>query len=336
MLKSSYETLVPLLRRLSKFVVTTHVNPDADGLGCEIALAEWLASSGKQVAVVNHSETPEVFRFLDPNERIQTFDPARHGRLLAEAEIIAVVDTNHPERLRSMQRDVVASRAIKICIDHHLEPAAFADHYVLDDDATSTGEILYKILIELNGAALSPLIAQALYAAIMTDTGSFRYPRVDPDTHRIAAHLIECGADPVSIYAQIYERWSNGRIHLLGEMLAGLSTAAGGTIAHVTITREMLTRTGTNEDDTDNFTTYPMSINGVRAGILFLELSDGIKISFRSKGDIPINELAKQFGGNGHKNAAGARVTGRPLLEVRAEVLAAAELFVSAKVEQEP
>jgi phosphoesterase RecJ-like protein len=238
------------------------------------------------------------------------------------------MDTNHPDRLRSMRDAVTASPAIKICIDHHLEPAPFADHYVIDEDATSTGEIVYRILLELGGATIPAAVAEALYCAIMTDTGSFRYPRVGPETHRIAARLIECGADPVAIFSRVYERWSNGRMHLLGEMLANLTMAANGKIACVTITREMLTRTGTTEEDTDNFTTYPMSINGVQAGILFLELPHGVKISFRSRGEIPINELAREFGGNGHRNAAGARIDGIPLPKIQHDVMAAAEKYV--------
>jgi phosphoesterase RecJ-like protein len=162
----------------------------------------------------------------------------------------------------------------------------------------------------------------------MTDSGSFRFPRVDSETHRIVAHLIECGADPVRIYSEVFERWSGGRIHLLGEMLAGLKTAARGRLAYVTITQDMLKRTNTDVDDTENFTVYPMSVEGVVAGILFLELPDGVKISFRSKGDLAINTLAKEFGGNGHKNAAGAQVQGTPLSAVTAKVVSAATKII--------
>jgi phosphoesterase RecJ-like protein len=327
-MRSAIAAVVPLFQNHHRFVLTTHVNPDGDGIGSEVALADYLRRVGKQATIVNHSPTPFVYDFLDPGKTIRTYTAARDSGLIAGADAIVVMDTNHPERLRSMQDAVTASPATKICIDHHLEPSPFADHYVIDDDATSTGEITYRILLELNGAALPATIAEALYCAIMTDTGSFRYPRVDPETHRIAAHLIECGADPVAIFSRVYERWSNGRMHLLGEMLANLTMAGEGKIACVTITREMLKRTGTTEEDTDNFTTYPMSINGVRAGILFLELPSGVKISFRSRGDIPINELAKEFGGNGHRNAAGARIDGIALSRIQHDVIAAAEKYV--------
>ena len=323
------DSILPILHEGRRFVLTTHINPDGDGIGSEIALAEWLSTQKKAVSILNHSPTPEVYKFLDPEARIRKFSRERDEGTIASADVIVVLDTNNPARLSSMEPFVLASPAVRLCIDHHLDPEPFAQYELLDDDATSTGEIVYRILMKLQGTDLPPRIAQALYCAIMTDTGSFRYPRVGPETFRIVAHLVECGADPVTLYSEVYERWSNGRLHLLGEMLAGLQVSAGGVLAHVTITQEMLSRSGTREEDTDNFTSYPMSIAGVVAGILFLELPDGVKISFRSRGEIPINELAKEFGGNGHKNAAGARVEGGVLEEIRAHVLKVAEKYVT-------
>ncbi|MGB6648381.1 MAG: bifunctional oligoribonuclease/PAP phosphatase NrnA [Bacteroidota bacterium] len=323
------DTVLAILRDEETFVLTTHVNPDGDGIGSEIALAEWLSAHHKEVRIINHSPTPEVYRFLDPKGRILIFNPERDAELIASADVIVVLDINHPGRLRSMESNVLESRAVKICIDHHPDPAPFARHYLLDDDATSTGEIVYRVLTADRKEGLEPLVAQALYCAIITDTGSFRYPRVDPEIFRIAAHLVECGADPVAIYSEVYQKWSTGRVHLLGEMLAGLELSEGGALAHITVTREMLSRTGTTEEDTDNFTNYPMNVDGVLAGILFLELQDGLKISFRSRGEISINELAKEFGGNGHKNAAGARIEGGSLEEVRLRVLKAARKYVT-------
>jgi bifunctional oligoribonuclease and PAP phosphatase NrnA len=327
---SALEQAIALFEEKSTFVLTTHVNPDGDGLGSEIALAEWLTSQGKSVSIVNYSATPKIYLFLDPHHRILRYDPAHHDPLIAAAEAIVVMDTNQPERLRTMHEPVLNSGAVKLVIDHHLEPHPFADLYLIDTDATSTGEIIYRLLSRLGHEAITSLVAENLYCAIMTDTGSFRYPRVDSEIHRIVADLIDRGADPVSIYSNIYELWSNGRIHLLGEMLAGLSTAEGGLLAYVTVTQDMLRRTGTAEVDTDNFTVYPMSVQGVLMGLLFLELNDGVKISIRSRGDIPSNELAKEFGGNGHLNAAGARLHDISLEEVRNAVVKAALKYLSA------
>jgi phosphoesterase RecJ-like protein len=323
------ESVARILQQYNSFVLTTHVNPDGDGLGSEVALAEWLAARGKQVHILNHSATPDFYLWLDPHGRITKFNPERDAAALENADVIIVMDANHTDRLRSMEPHVLTSPAIKICIDHHLEPQPFAQHYVIDADATSTGELIYRLLTLLDGGRFSPLIASALYCAVMTDTGSFRFPRVDPDTFRQCAHLIECGADPVAIYHQVYEQWSAGRVQLLGDALASLKTEYGGKLAHITITQQNLAQTETTEVDTDNFTIYPMNVAGVVAGILFLELPDGVKMSFRSKGDIPINELAKEFGGNGHKNAAGARLHNVSLEETRRNVVQAAIKYIS-------
>ncbi len=327
---SAVEQAVALFEQSRTFVLSTHVNPDGDGLGSEIALAEWLSGQGKGVSIINYSATPENYLFLDLHRRILRYDPSRDDVLLAGADVIVILDTNQPERLRTMQRPVLESTAVKLVIDHHLEPHPFADHYLIDADATSTGEIIYRLLSRMGHDSVTPLIAQNLYCAIMTDTGSFRYPRVDSEIHRIVGDLIDRGADPVSIYSSIYERWSNGRIHLLGEMLARLQTAENGMLAYVSVTQDMLRRTGTAEVDTDNFTVYPMSVEGVVLGILFLELKDGVKVSVRSRGEIPINELAKEFGGNGHLNAAGARLHNVSLEEVQGAVVKAAAKYLSA------
>jgi phosphoesterase RecJ-like protein len=324
----SLHTFLKGILSARRIVLSTHVDPDGDALGSEIALDSWLSRNGIQSAIINHSPTPAVYTWLDPEARIRVFEPSRDRDMILAADLIIVVDANHPERLRSMQDVVLASPARKAIIDHHLDPHPFAELTLVDENATSSGELIFRLITAFSEDSVSPEIASALYCAIMTDTGSFRFPRVDADILRIAAELIERGADPVTIYRNVYEQWSGERIHLLGEMLAGMKLTAGGRIAYVTVTQEMLSRTGTSEEDTDNFTVYPMSVQNVVAGILFLELRDGVKMSFRSRGDIPIHELAREFGGNGHMNAAGARVRGRDFSEVREEVLRAATKYI--------
>jgi phosphoesterase RecJ-like protein len=328
-MKEACGEILLLFRTRQRFVLTTHVNPDGDGIGSEIALASWLRKRGKDVRVINHSALPASYRFLDPGGTVAEFDPPRDNPAIAGADVIVVLDTNHPDRLQSMKEAVLGSPALKICIDHHLDPEPFAHPVLIDENATSTGEILYRLLFREGDERPTAEIATGLYCAIMTDTGSFRYPRTGPITHTIVSRLIACGADPVRVYAEVYERWSTGRLHLLGEVLAGLRTELGGRLAHITITRQMLSRTGTSEEDTDNFTTYPMSVEGVRVGILFLEIEGGVKISFRSKGVIPINALAMEFGGNGHMNAAGARIDGGDTSDVRSRVLSAAGKYIT-------
>ena len=307
-MNSTIRDIQSLLHQCERCVLTTHVNPDGDGLGSELALARFLEKLGKDTAIINHSPTPENYQWMDPKQQIIQFVPERDRDLILKAHLIFVLDTNQPDRLRALDPFVQQSKAIKIVIDHHLEPHPFGDHYIIDDDATSTGEIVYRIITSINSELIDQEIAQWLYTAIMTDTGSFRFPRTDSEIHRIAAHLLEFNLSPIEIYANVYEGWSQGRMRLLGEVLDSMRTAHDGKLAYVVCTQKMFKDTGTSEVETDNFTTYPMSVHGVRVGILFNELQNGVKISFRSKGSIPINQLAKEFGGNGHLNAAGARM----------------------------
>ena len=315
-MNAEFESFRSLIRTSQKFVLTTHINPDGDGLGSECALACYLKGLGKQVWILNHSDTPPNYAFLGQFFPITQFDAAKHKDLVLNADTIVVLDTNHPDRLVSLKSAVGHSRAKKVCIDHHLDPAEFADIYILDESSTATGEVLYHLLTYLDASSISARVASSLYAAIMTDTGSFRYPKTDAETHRIIAHLLDRGADPVEIYERVYEQGSFNRMRLLGEALAGMKVVHGGKVAYLVITRTMLRETGTTEVDTDSFVPYTMSIQNVQIGMMFTELEEGVKINFRSKGEIKINELAKEYGGNGHKNAAGARVKDKSLAEV--------------------
>jgi bifunctional oligoribonuclease and PAP phosphatase NrnA len=327
----SLEELHKVFQRYKSFVLTTHVNPDGDAIGSELALCHYLRKFGKHVDIINHSATPDNYLWLDVSRDITAYDPARDGAKIAEADVILIVDANQPDRLRSMERDILASKAMKLIIDHHLEPHSFARYHYTDSEATSTGEILYRIITTYGNDKLDKRIARSLYTAIMTDTGSFRYPRTVSETHRIAADLLDRGADPTEIYANVYETFSLGRLRLLGEVLDSIKTCYDGELAYVVAKQAWFKDTDTTEADTDNFTVYPMSVQGVSVGILFNELRDGVKVSLRSKGGIPINELAKEFGGNGHLNAAGAKLLGVSLDEVIPRVIASAEKYINMK-----
>lgn len=307
-MQNAFDQFRQVVDRCTKFVITTHVNPDPDAIGSEIALARFLSRQGKIVAVLNHSTTPASCAFLDPQRVITQFDPLQHANMILDADAIIVVDANQPDRIQSLKPYVLSSTATKICIDHHLDRMPFAEIYIVDEASAATGEILYDLFTSLNPESITQDIATPLYVAIMTDTGSFRFPKTDAALHRIIANLIERGADPAQSYTQVYEQGTANRVQLLGLTLATLRTVHDGRVACMTVTREMFARTGTNEEDTDNFINYTLGITGVQVGLMLTELSEGIKLSLRSRGEIAINKLAQEFGGNGHKNAAGARI----------------------------
>lgn len=322
-MNQNLDQLRHILDSSTRVTLTTHINPDGDGLGSQIAFAEALRARGKSVQIINDSETPPLYRFLDPTGSITRYVPGVHDDVLARSEAIIVLDTNHPSRLGSMADVVQRSPAQKIIIDHHVDAHDFADVYFLDERSAATGALVYHILTSL-GMPISSTSAQALYVAIMTDTGSFRFPKTDAALHRMVAELITLGADPVGAYQQVYEQDPPGRVRLLGMALAGIETAGDGAIAHMTVTSRMFKDTGTSEADVDRFAPFTLTIRGVRIGLMFTELEGLVKVSFRSKGDIAINKLAQEFGGNGHRNAAGARLPGRDLPGVIRDVLSRA------------
>jgi bifunctional oligoribonuclease and PAP phosphatase NrnA len=320
-----FETFRAIIHSHQKFLLTTHVSPDGDGLGVECALAAYLKGIGKEAVIINHSAVPSQYEFLRDIYPLVQFDPDRDAVLIEQADAILIVDTNHPDRLKSLAPFVLNSKAVKVCIDHHLEPAEFADLYIMDSEASSTGEIVYRLINYLNERQIDAPVAVGLYTAIMTDTGSFRYPRTDPEVHKIIAHCIQAGADPVQIYENVFNRSSVRRLQLLGKALAGLQLACNGRVAYMILTHRMFAETNTTAADCDEFVPYTLSVEGVVVGLMFSELENEIKINFRSKGEIPINILAKEFGGNGHKNAAGGRVPNGAIDTVVREVLSRAE-----------
>jgi phosphoesterase RecJ-like protein len=303
------------------------VNPDGDGLGSEVALAHYLESRSKQVSILNCSATPENYLFLHQLHPILQFDPSHHENIVENAEVIILLDANHPDRLAAMTPSIMKSHAVKVCIDHHPEPGEFADLYLLDEQSSATGEIIYNF-ISMAGGTIDRVTATALYTAIMTDTGSFRYEKTDSEVHTIVAHLLQAGADPVAIYEQVYEQTSAKRTRLLGMALANMQTMYDGKLAYIVLTRKMFEATGTTEEDTDAFVPYTLTIDGVQIGLMFSEMDNIVKVSFRSKGDIAINELAKEFGGNGHKNAAGARISNIKVDEIVTKVLQNAGSYI--------
>jgi len=327
-LGQSFERCKTIFAQKKSFVLTTHINPDGDGLGSEVALALYLTGEGKSVSVINQSRTPEYYMFMNSLFPIALFVPEKHEKLIREADVFIALDTNTPMRFSALKEAVVKSSAAKLCIDHHPDQEAFADLYIVDEQATATGEIIFKLLKYLRPNSITAPVAEALYAAIMTDTGSFRFPKTGPETHTITAELLQRGADPAKIYQRIFEEGPANKLKLLGRALDSLAVDHLGSVASMTLRRKDFTETMTSEEDTDNMVNYALTIGGVKIGLMFVELEDGIKVSFRSKGTIPINKLAKEFGGNGHTNAAGARIRGRSLDEIVRSVTERSEQYV--------
>jgi phosphoesterase RecJ-like protein len=315
-----FDRLHEIFRTKQSFVITSHVNPDADAIGSEVALALYLKDKGKDVIIINQSETPDHLQFLTSLFPVHQYNGNLDHHIL-RTECFCVVDTNSPKRFSALADAVQNSKAYKVCIDHHLEQEPFADLYVIDTEVPATSELLYRIFAADDPAAITPAIAKGLYAGIMTDTGSFKFPKTDHETHIITADLLNRGVDPYSVYQSIYESGEINKIHLLGKALERIELHHDSKIASMVLPRTVFAETKTNEADVDNFTQYVLAIKGVLVGLIFIELADGVKVSFRSKGDIAINTVAKQFGGGGHKNASGARLKDVSLADAVAIVI---------------
>jgi len=299
------------ISKYKNFVITTHLIPDGDALGSELAMYSYLKSKKKNVNIINHSVTPDNLLFLDPRKKINVFlhNWEKHCKLIDKADIIFILDTNEYARTKTMQKHISESKAKKICIDHHLGTNKNLFELVISDtNSPATSQILYEFLSKEGKNIITPFVAQALYAGIMTDTGSFRYPRTNEKTFAICADLIKKGADPVYIYDKAYCNIAPGKVKLLSRFINSFTFHFDGKLIIGKVTKKDFSDFHSDVQDVEGFSSFLMNIRKVEAGIVLVELKDTVKMSFRSKGEIKINEFAKLFGGGGHKNAAGATI----------------------------
>lgn len=320
--------IVDLIHKNQEFILTSHVNPDGDSIGSEIALHSFLSGIGKRARIINYSPTPSNYTFLDKEAVIEQFDETKHTEAISKADVIFILDTNEYERLRTMAPYIRQSSAKKVVIDHHLglNKNGF-DYFISDTDSPATGEILYRFFKD-SGIDISKQMAAALYTAIMTDTGSFRFDRTDSETHIITSELLGYGINPFEIYSEVYNKATIGKLHLLGRFLNNIVLEYEGRLAYSTVTRKAFAETATDEYAIEGFSSHLMSLESVQLGIVITETPRGVKLSFRSSGGIFSNELAKEFGGGGHQNASGAFVPGADINSLTAEVIGKAKKYL--------
>jgi bifunctional oligoribonuclease and PAP phosphatase NrnA len=305
--------------------VTTHINADGDAAGSVAAMARLLPQIGPKAIIVNPTPWPALFAFLKEGLDDRTGSGAE---ALRSAGALISLDVSDVKRLGSLAGAARALPGPRIVIDHHVpteEPAG--DIVMADTMACATGELLYDFAIVL-GLKIDLAVAEALYTAILTDTGGFRYSNTTPRAHVIAAQLIAIGVDPEHTYRRIYASLSPGRLQLLRDALDTLGVDAEFGIAWVSVSNEAMDRYGVSSDDLDGIVEHPRSVAGTRVALFFRDLGYGkVKVSFRSTGDVDVNSLARQFGGGGHEKASGALVTGK-LDDVRDRVVTATRDFM--------
>lgn len=325
------EKTIEAIHQHQQFVITTHINPDGDGIGSELALARFLRDIGKSVAIINSSGTPRNYQFLDRIGEILVHESQVSAELFRQAEVIFIVDISKWERLGPMKQAVQNHNGLKICIDHHPLCGDFADINLVCQEACASGELVLRVITAMNGK-LTAQIAEPLYASILTDTGSFRFPNTTANTHASVALLLSTGINSGMIYEQIYERCSPQRVKLLGAALCNLEYLHSGKLAWTMITQAMLRQTGVEPEEVEGFVDIARGIKNVEVSAIFLELADGrVKVSLRSKGDIDVNKYAVRFGGGGHRHASGILMSGPIAVAVNTVLGDSGSLFVIAQ-----
>jgi phosphoesterase RecJ-like protein len=314
------------IRNHRRFVLTTHVRPDGDGLGSMLALADCLRRNGKDVRLTVASKLPPRYDFLDPDRHVRQF--AEPGDSYRDVDAAIVLDTGTWNQLGDFGALLKSLNVPKVVIDHHMTQDDLGATRFVDTTAEATGRLIHEAITALGGP-LSNEAAHCLFIAVAMDTGWFRHSNTTPATYSLAAELTRAGACPTSAYEALYERSTLARLRLTGLVLDRLELTHNGRVAHTSILRDDYEATGALPQDSEDLINYPRSIAGVEVGLMFMEQPrGGVKVSFRSR-RVDVAKVAEQFGGGGHKLASGATLND-PLPESRARVLAAVDAALNA------
>ncbi len=293
------------LRSHKEVAILTHKSPDGDAIGSVLAMSMALRNAGVKTRLYNRHEVPMVYRFLPKWEEIEVVDSLDPSEL---PRCILLLDASDLGRVSLLKEKKAPEGTTTVVIDHHRAREPFGDLSLVDTSAASTGELVLSML-EANGVSIDPDIALALYTAVFTDTGGFRYPNTSVRALHAAYRLASYGADLALVPFHVYSNYPGGRHRLLGLSLNTLSWSEDGQVAWMWVTLEMFKETGTKAEDTEDFVDFPRSIKGVEVALFFREREvGGVKVSLRSKSWMNVAEIASLFGGGGHKNAAGCEI----------------------------
>ncbi len=307
---SQVKEVKSLLNKPQNIVIITHWSPDGDAMGSSLGLYNYLIQKKHKVTVVTPNDYPYFLFWLPGNKKVIDYSlkATLAKKAVAKAAVIFCLDFNSLKRIDTLGNEVAKSKAVKLMIDHHLQPEDFADYTLHSIEACSTCELIYDF-IELMGdkKLLNKAIANCLYTGIMTDTGSFRFPSTTSKTHRIIAELIDAGADNAEVHNRVYDCNTEDKIKLLGFCLGEkLTVIQEYNSAFFSLRADELKRFNYKKGDTEGIVNYALSIKGIRFAAFFVERDGEIKTSFRSKGSFNVNLFArKHFNGGGHANAAG-------------------------------
>lgn len=306
--------IIELINQYQTFLITSHVRLDGDALGSELALAYTLRGLGKEALIYNQDQTPDNYQFLPGSEDIvqNLRDPEKY-------KVVFVLDCSDLSRIGAPAA-AIGSMPLIINIDHHVSNGGFCDVVYIDREASSTGELIYRLIREM-GVPITKDVANNLYAAIMTDTGGFCYRNTKNETLYAAGKLVENGADPQWLSENIYDNGPLERIRLLTKALETLTLDLDDKVGSIVVSRAFLAATGAKSEHIEGFVDILRTIKGVLVSILYLELDENYyKLSIRSKGQTNVEQVARHFGGGGHTNAAACQIRGS-LTDVKRQVV---------------
>ena len=321
-MKTLSEGLLESIRRTGSIVLATHINPDGDALGSLLGLADILAGMGKKVFRYLEEPVSPLYRFLADSQLVRTDleDLAGFVRAAGTDVLTIALDCGDRKRLGKNADELLRIRPF-VVIDHHKGNDGFGDLAWIDSTRSSTGEMVFDLATAL-GQSVSTKAAEALFAAIVTDTGGFRYEMTSAHTFDVARQLVEAGVKTDLVSRNLYDNYSVARLQLLQMVLATLEVHCGGRVAVITVSREFLDRTGCALEDTENFINLPRSVTSVEVAVFLKEAGeDRVSVSMRAKDTCNVAEVAAKFGGGGHRNAAGFKTAATTLEEVRGRLL---------------
>lgn len=309
--ESEIDKIKRLLSDKRKIVIIPHKNPDGDAIGSSTALKYYLDNFNHNVDIISPNQFPEFLKWMDPNNIIKIFDEnEKYSQKIIDAELIFTLDFNNLVRISGMKEYVEKSNAKIIMIDHHEEPSNYADFMYSEPKMSSTCEMIYHFIEKMGDIdKIDKNISKSLYAGIMTDTGSFKFPSTTELTHLVISNLLKTGISHSDIHNHIYDNNKFERVQLLSFALSKIKIIENLNTCYISLSQKELNKFNYEKGDTEGIVNYGLSIKNIKFAVIFMENSNDnvIRISLRSRGDFDVNQFSKNiFGGGGHKNAAGA------------------------------
>ncbi len=323
----SLSNVVDTIRQHKRFLISAHIDPEADAVGSQLALASLLRRLGKEVTIVDQDSAPDSCGFLFQLKQIKLFKDLDKSSF-KKPDCVIIVDCPTLERIGRV-RELITDDTVVVNIDHHVSNDMFGDVNWVDLKAAAVGEMIFDIFKKLKMKILKDE-AVVIYSAILIDTGSFRYSNTTVKTHTIAAELIKNGLDTNTIYEHLFEMKSYQVTRLLGLALSGIKKNKYGKIVWMWVTGRMLKESGAHLVDAENFIGFPRAVKECKVAILFKETAHkGVfKVSFRGKKGVDVNKIAAKFGGGGHAGASGCTITASGLKEAERRILSEVMKFV--------